>query len=261
MTAYTGPRGFGGGDVDGPASSTANAAAIFSGTTGKLLLDSKVVITPPATGATLTLSNNSSLITSGGHSITFTSTGATNVTLPTTGTLVTLAGSETLTNKTLTSPVMTTPTLGVAAATSINFGGTALANYLEGTFTPTVTLVGGAGNTTPVYSVNSGRHTRIGNRCFVKILLSGDGGAEGAGTGVVNIALPIAASASEGGGIYTVGRAGNSTTRYLILGQIASGASTISLSYWDTITTNADFTGAQQNNASRSIVLDFNYQV
>lgn len=49
------------------------------------------------------------LSTSGGNSLTLTTTGATNVTLPTTGTLVTLAGAETLTNKTITSPVLTTP--------------------------------------------------------------------------------------------------------------------------------------------------------
>lgn len=36
------------------------------------------------------------------------------------GDFATLAGSETLTNKTLTSPTMTTPTLGVASATSVN---------------------------------------------------------------------------------------------------------------------------------------------
>lgn len=64
----------------------------------------KVTITAPATAATLTIANNGSLITSGGHSITLTSTASTDVTLPTTGTLATLAGSETFTNKTLTTP-------------------------------------------------------------------------------------------------------------------------------------------------------------
>ena len=58
--------------------------------------------------------------TSGAFAITLTSTAATNVTLPTTGTLATIAGSETFTNKTLTSPTLTAPVLGVATATSIN---------------------------------------------------------------------------------------------------------------------------------------------
>lgn len=47
------------------------------------------------------------LITSGANALTFTTTGATGVTLPTTGTLSTLAGAETLTNKTLTTPIIT----------------------------------------------------------------------------------------------------------------------------------------------------------
>ena len=45
----------------------------------------------------------SSFTTSGANALTLTTTGSTNVTLPTTGTLATLAGTETLTNKTITS--------------------------------------------------------------------------------------------------------------------------------------------------------------
>jgi hypothetical protein len=48
---------------------------------------------------TITLGGN--LTTSGANATTFTTTGTTNVTLPTTGTLATLAGTETLTNKTI----------------------------------------------------------------------------------------------------------------------------------------------------------------
>jgi hypothetical protein len=50
-------------------------------------------------GFTFTLTGN--LIRSGAHSLTLTTTGATSITLPTAGTLATLAGTETLTNKTM----------------------------------------------------------------------------------------------------------------------------------------------------------------
>lgn len=69
-------------------------------------------------GSVLTMGGN--LTTSGAHSTTFTTTADTELTLPTTGTLATLDGLETLTQKTLTSPILTAPTLGVATATSIN---------------------------------------------------------------------------------------------------------------------------------------------
>ena len=58
------------------------------------------------TGKTITLGGN--LTTSGAHATTLTTTGTTTVTLPTTGTLATLAGSETLTNKTITGAIIST---------------------------------------------------------------------------------------------------------------------------------------------------------
>jgi hypothetical protein len=61
---------------------------------------------------------------SGNFAYTRTLTGTTNVTLPTTGTLATLAGTETFTNKTLTSPVIGGTPTGVGVLTS----GTAVAS-------------------------------------------------------------------------------------------------------------------------------------
>lgn len=81
----------------------ANSPSLVTPTLGAATATSinKVTISTPATAATLTLANNSTLATSGAFSTTLTATGTTNVTLPTTGTLATLAGSESLTNKTL----------------------------------------------------------------------------------------------------------------------------------------------------------------
>jgi hypothetical protein len=53
---------------------------------------------------TITLGGN--FVTDGAHALTLTLTGATSVTVPTTGTLATLAGTETFTNKTLTTPTI-----------------------------------------------------------------------------------------------------------------------------------------------------------
>ena len=69
-------------------------------------------------GSVLTMGGN--LTTEGAHTTKFITTDDTELTLPTTGTLATLDGLETLTQKTLTSPILTAPTLGVATATSIN---------------------------------------------------------------------------------------------------------------------------------------------
>lgn len=62
----------------------------------------------PSKGGTGVVNNDAATLTrSGNHALTLTTTGVTGVTLPTTGTLATLAGSETLSNKTIASPTVT----------------------------------------------------------------------------------------------------------------------------------------------------------
>lgn len=122
----------------------------------------KYTLTAPATGATLALADGSTLATSGAHSVTFTLTGDTNVTLPTSGTLLSsVGGSNTQvlynnagalggisgattdgTTLTLVGPVLGTP----ASATLTNATGL-----------PTAGLVNGA--VTAVKMVNAGVFT------------------------------------------------------------------------------------------------------
>lgn len=132
--------------------------------------------------------------------------------------------------------------------------------YSSGTFTPTVTLVGGS-DTVPVYSTNTGVYTLIGNKCFVSVYLTGDGGNEGAGTtGQMNIALPITASAIQPTYYFPVGSTLNNTAFVQVFGQIAGSATTIALARISAGAL-ALFDGASQNNATRSVRLEFTYMI
>ena len=65
----------------------------------------KVAFTAPATGSTLTIADGKTLTAS--NSLTFTGTDSTSFAFPgTSGTVVTLAATQTLTNKTLTTPII-----------------------------------------------------------------------------------------------------------------------------------------------------------
>ncbi len=79
---------------------------------GSEALTNKTVngLTITSSTGTLTIVNSGSLITAGAFAITLTATNTTGITLPTSGTLATLAGTETLTAKTLTNPIITQDT-------------------------------------------------------------------------------------------------------------------------------------------------------
>ncbi len=95
-------------------------------------------IIPPGAGGTGISNNSGQTITFAGtnNGITFTVAGATALTLPTSGTVATLAGSETLTNKTMSGASNTftniSLTTGVTGTLPVANGGTGLASYTSG---------------------------------------------------------------------------------------------------------------------------------
>lgn len=107
---------------------------------------------------------------------------------------VTLTAAVTGTGKMVldTSPVLVTPTLGVATATSINFGGGALSVYVPKTAWTPVIAFGGA-STGVTYSTQVGNYTKVGDQVvanFTIILTS-----NGSSTGTVTITgLPFSAA-------------------------------------------------------------------
>jgi hypothetical protein len=134
---------------------------------------------------TITLGGN--LTTAGSHTLTFTTTNNTNVTLPVAGTLATIAGIETFTNKTLTSPRIG-PSL-------LDTNGNELIDFTQVTSAVNNILIKNAASGSPVEITTAGGDTNVSLSIASKgngaiILDTGTGAGEldlKSGTGGVRI--------------------------------------------------------------------------
>ena len=129
-----------------PATATTGAVTlggILNGASGGTGVDNS--------GKTITLGGNIStggafttasvFTVAGAYSTVMTATGPTNITLPTTGTLATLAGTETLTNKTINGPDNTLTNIGNSSLvnSSVTYNGVTVALGSSGTITASTT--------------------------------------------------------------------------------------------------------------------------
>lgn len=119
---------------------------------------------------------------------------------------------------------------GGIKGTGINFGGTTLGTYVEGTWTPTLTF--GGGSTGITYGTQTGRYVQIGKQVTAQFAVTLT--SKGSSTGTATISgLPIANNSSVNAGAI-IGSAINVTLTGSPDGSVVPGATVITLQQWGT---------------------------
>jgi len=185
--------------------------ALSGGTMTGAITFAAAQVVSAANGGTGVQNNAAMTVTgSGNFAFTRTLTGTTNVTLPTTGTLATLAGAETLTNKTLTTPIISsisnTGTLTLPTSTDTLVGRAT-------TDTLTNKTINGSNNTVTNISLTSGvtgtlpaanGGTGVANNAAMTVTGSGSFAYTRTLTGTTNVTFPTTGTLSTLAGTETL---------------------------------------------------------
>ncbi len=148
----------------------------------------KLNIVAPVTSATLNIANGATLATTGAYVVTLNSTANSTVTLPTSGTLATLAGAETLTSKTISGASNTLTNIGNSSLTnsSVTIGSTnvalgATATSLAGLTEVTVDNININGNTISSIDANGD----------IVIAPNGSGNVDVSNSRIIGVTTPV----------------------------------------------------------------------